>query len=306
VRANPLFPTLASAVALLLLLAPPGAGQEEDGLKIYISADMEGVVGAVTSAQLGPSGFEYQRFREFMTAEVNALIEGAMEGGATEVVVSDSHGNGQNLLLERLPQDLVVVRSWPRPLMMMQGIDESFDGAIFQGYHSSTTNPEGVRAHTMSSANLTAVRLNGTPMPEGGVNAAIAGHFGVPVILVTGDDATVEEVGGVVGNGMEGAVVKWSDSFHSARTLMPEAAYDLLRRKARDAVSRIDEFEPYRLETPIRLEVSFKNYLPSQVASYLAVIDRVDAHTIGFTGRDMVEVSRFLEFLLTYRADLSP
>lgn len=292
---------------LALLLAGPTAAQEgEDGLKIYISADMEGVVGAVTSAQLGPGGFEYQRFREFMTAEVNALIDGAMEAGATEIVVSDSHGNGQNLLLERLPRDLVVIRSWPRPLMMMEGIGESFDGAIFQGYHSSTTNPEGVRAHTMSSANLTAIRLNGTPMPEGGINAAIAGHFGVPVILVTGDDAAVEEVQEVVGNGMEGAVVKWNRSFHSARTLMPEAAYDLLRRKARDAVSRIDDFEPYRLKTPVRLEVSYKNYLPSQVASYLSVVDRVDSHTVGFTGRDMVEVSKFLEFLTTYRADLSP
>ena len=118
-------------------------------LKIYISADMEGVVGVVTNEQLGPTGFEYQRFREFMTQEVNAAIEGALAGGATQIVVSDSHGNGQNLLIEKLPRDVLLVRSWPRPLMMMQGIDASFAGAVFIGYHAGTTNMEGVRAHTI-------------------------------------------------------------------------------------------------------------------------------------------------------------
>src|SRR5687767_6142255 len=111
-------------------------------MKIYISADMEGVVGVVTNEQLGPQGFEYQRFREFMTQEVNAAIEAAFEAGATEIVVSDSHGNGQNLLIEKLPKNILLVRSWPRPLMMMQGIDETFAGAIFLGYHTGTTNPE--------------------------------------------------------------------------------------------------------------------------------------------------------------------
>lgn len=295
-------------VPLLLASLPhPGTGQEaEAGPKIYISSDMEGVVGAVTGGQLGPGGFEYGRFREFMTAELNAIIDGALEAGASAIVVSDSHGNGQNLLLERLPDDVVVVRSWPRPLMMMQGVDESFDGAILHGYHAGTNNPEGVRAHTMSSGNLTAIRLNGTAMTEGSINAAIAGHFGVPVILVTGDDAAVEEVRRVVDNGMVGAVVKWSHSFHSATTMTPEAAYRLLREKAREAVARVDDFDVYRLEAPIHLEVSYKNYLPSQVASYLPSIDRVDAHTVGYTGADMVEISKLIEFLLTYRADLSP
>ncbi|MCA1602075.1 MAG: M55 family metallopeptidase, partial [Acidobacteria bacterium] len=132
---------------------------QERKLKIYISADMEGVVGAVTNEQLGPQGFEYARFREFMTQEVNAAIEAAFEAGATEVVVSDSHGNGQNLLIEKLPKNILLVRSWPRPLMMMQGIDESFAGVIFLGYHTGTTNPQGVRAHTISSARLADVRL---------------------------------------------------------------------------------------------------------------------------------------------------
>ncbi|MGD2068673.1 MAG: M55 family metallopeptidase, partial [Gemmatimonadota bacterium] len=185
----------AAAFAALALLAgasgPLDAQQRE--LAVYISADMEGVTGVVTSEQLGPGGFEYALFRELLTEEVLTAIDAAREMGATRIVVSDSHGNGQNLLIDRLPEDVPVIRSWPRPLMMMEGVQDGFDAALFVGYHASTTNPRGVRAHTMSSANLTAVRLNGTPMSEAGVNAAIAGHFGVPVVMISGDDAIVEE-----------------------------------------------------------------------------------------------------------------
>src|SRR5688572_1807173 len=151
---------------LLLILAVPAAEGQVKKMKIYISADMEGVLGAVSGEQLSPAGFEYQRFREFMTQEVNAAIEAAFAAGATEILVSDSHGNAQNLLIEKLPKNVMIVRGFPRPLMMMQGIDETFDGVIFIGYHSSTTNPQGVRAHTISSARLADVRLNNISMPE--------------------------------------------------------------------------------------------------------------------------------------------
>ncbi len=294
---------VAISILSALLVASPGRSQE--GLKVYISADMEGVVGAVTGDQLGPTGFEYGRFREFMTNEVLAAIEAAREMGATEILVSDSHGNGENLLIERLPADIQLVRSWPRPLMMMEGIDESFDAAIFLGYHSSTTNTRGVRAHTMSSANLTAVRLNGIEMLEAGINAAIAGDFGVPVVMISGDDAVVDEARAVIGD-MEGAVVKWALGFHSARTIMPEAAYDLIREKTRAALARLDDFQPYVLEGPIELEVSFKNYMPAELMSYLPIVERVDAHTIRFVGRDMIEISKFLEFTTSYAVNITP
>src|SRR5438093_2752070 len=139
---------LSLRLVLALGLAAPLAAQRP--VKVYISADMEGVTGVVTADQLGPTGFEYARFREYMTSEVLAAIEGARAAGATEFVVSDSHGNGEDLLIERFPKDVQIVRSWPRPLAMMQGIDASFDAVLFVGYHASTTNPEGVRAHTMS------------------------------------------------------------------------------------------------------------------------------------------------------------
>ena len=240
-----------------------------------------------------------------MTDEVNTAIEAAFAAGATEVVVGDSHGNGENLLLEKLPDTVTVVRSWPRPLSMMEGIDASFDGAIFLGYHTSTTNTEGVRAHTLSSARLTAVRLNGVPMAEAGINAAIAGHFGVPIIMVSGDDAVVAETQALLGD-VEGAVVKWALGFHSARTLMPEAANRVIREKVTAAMGRIREFKPYRLAGPVQLDVSFKNYRPVEVLGYLSVVERIDAHTIRFMGEDMVEVSKFLSFILNYSPDLAP
>jgi len=291
------------AAAISCLAATPVTAQE--GLKVYISADMEGLVGTVTGDQLGPSGFEYQRFREIMTAEVNTAIEAARAAGATEFVVSDSHGNGENLLMDRLPQDIQLVRSWPRPLMMMEGIDETFDAAILIGYHASTSNARGVRAHTMSSANLAALKLNGLDMPEAGVSAAIAGMFGVPVIMLSGDDAIVEEASNLLGD-IEGAVVKWSLGFHSARTLMPEAAYAVIHEKVTAAFERLDDFRPYSLEGPVTLDITFKNYMPAEVMAYLPTVERVDSHTIRWVGADMREVSMFIEFATSYRADLTP
>lgn len=290
---------------LLLLIFVNTSKAQTRPLKIYISADMEGVVGVVSGEQLGPQGFEYARFREFMTNEVNAAIEGAVSAGATEIVVSDSHGNGQNLLIEKLRGDILLVRSWPRPLMMMQGIDETFAGAIFIGYHTGTTNMQGVRAHTMSSARLADVKLKGISVSEAGLNAAIAGHFNVPVIMISGDEAVVKETQALIGD-VEGAVVKWSSGFHSAKTLMPEASYSLIREKVKKAVGRIKDFKPYKLAAPIQLDVRFKNYRPSEVLSYLSIVERTDAHSIRFNGKDMIEVAKFLEFILYYEPGLEP
>ncbi len=274
-------------------------------MKIYISVDMEGVVGVVTIDQLTPTGFEYERFREFMTQEANAAIEAAFAAGATEIVVSDSHGNAENLLIEKLPKNVLLVRGFPRPLEMMQGIDETFDGVIFIGYHASTTNPAGVRAHSFSSAKLADVRINDVSVSEGAFNAAIAGHFNVPVIMASGDDAAVAELTAAVGN-IEGAVVKWNYGFHSAKTIMPEASYALIREKVKTAMARIKDFKPYKIKSPVQLDVRFKNYRPSEVLSYLSIVKRTDAHSIRFIGKDMIEVSKFLEFITTYEPGLEP
>ena len=294
--------SLARALGLaLLLVAAPASAQ----LKVYISADMEGIAGVVSGEQLGPQGFEYQRFREFMTNEVLAAIEGARAGGATEILVGDSHGNGQNLLIEKFPKDIQIVRSWPRPLVMMEGIDSTFAAVLFVGYHTGTTNSEGVRAHTMSSATLADVRLNGVSVPEAGLNAAIAGHFGVPVALITGDEAVVKEARALLGD-VEGAVVKWPYGFHSARTMTPEASCELIREKAKSAVARARGRKPWVLTKPVTLELRFKNYRPAELLAYLPIVERVDAHAIRFRGKDMVEVAKFIEFVLNFEPGLSP
>lgn len=281
------------------------ANAQAKKMKIYISVDMEGVVGVVSADQLTPTGFEYERFRQIMTQETNAAIEAAFAAGATDVTVSDSHGNAENLLIEKLPKNVLLVRGFPRPLEMMQGIDETYDGAIFIGYHASTNNVQGVRAHTFSSARLAEVRLNDTTMSEGSFNAAIAGHFNVPVIMVSGDDAAVKEVSSAVGD-IEGAVVKWNYGFHSALTVMPEVAYDLIGQKVRTAIGRIKSFKPYKLKTPLQLDVRFKNYRPAEVLSYLSIVERTDSHSIRFIGKDMIEVSKFMGFITTYEPGLEP
>jgi D-amino peptidase len=290
-------------VMLLLGLLTTTRGIAE--MKVYISADMEGVVGVVTGDHLGPAGFEYQRAREFMTQEVVTAIEAARRAGATEILVSDSHGNGENIMLEKLPKDVQLVRGWPRPLMMMQGLDETFDAALLIGYHASTSNKEGVRAHTISSGRLTDIRLNGVSVPEAAICAAIAGHFDVPAVMISGDNVIIDEARGLIGD-IEGAVTKWAYSFHSARTLTPEAAYEVIDEAVGRALGRLSEFEPYKVKTPVELEIRFKNYRPPQLLEYLPIVERIDSHSIRFSARDMIQASKFIEFVTSYSPSLEP
>jgi D-amino peptidase len=275
------------------------------GLKIYISVDMEGIAGVVTADQLLPTGFEYERFRRFMTDEAVAAVRGAKAAGATEVVVSDSHANGESLLIELFPKDVRIVRSWPRHGAMMAGLDSSFGAALFVGYHASTTNPRGVRAHTISSAHFTRIALNGTAVTEAEFNAAYAGAMGVPVVFVSGDDAAIAEITAHLGN-MESVVTKTSLGFHSAETITPAAACEQIYQGALRAISHREQRRPYVIKTPIALEVSFKSYLPAEVLSYLRAVERIDAHSIRFVGRDMQEVSDFIDVLDNYSPDLAP
>lgn len=292
-------------IAAALLLAPTGGAHAQQRLKVFISADMEGVAGAVSPEQLGPSGFEYQRFREFMTAEVNAAIEGARAAGATDIVVGDSHGNMQNLLIDRLPADVTVIRGGGRPLGMIHGIDSTFHAIAFIGYHSATTNVEGVRAHTFSSARYTAVELNGQPLAESTFNAALAGHFGVSVIAISGDDAAVRELHQIVPNAA-GAVVKEAIGFHAAATRTPEAAQALIREAVRTGLDRRAEITPFSMAGPYQLEVTFKNYRASEILAYLPIVERPTAHSIRYSAATLPDIARFLAFIGTFTPDIDP
>jgi D-amino peptidase len=281
------------------------AGDSSKKLKVYISVDMEGIAGTVTADQLIPSGFEYERFRRFMTDETMAAVRAANEAGAGEIVVSDSHGNGENLLIEAFPKNVRIVRSWPRHGGMMAGLDSGFSAAIFVGYHASTTNPKGVRAHTFSSAHYARVTLNGNAVTEGEYNAAYAGAKGVPVIFVSGDDVAVAEIKSRLGD-IETVETKKSLGFHSAETLTPEVSCERIFTGVKAALSRLHDFKPYVIKTPVTLEITFKNYTPAELLSYLRSVQRVDSHTIRFVGKDMDEIDDFEEFVGNYNADLAP
>jgi D-amino peptidase len=274
-------------------------------LKVHVSVDMEGIAGVVSGDQLGPAEFEYERFREFMTKEAVAAVRAAQESGATEVVVADSHGNGQNLLIEQFPKEVRIVRSWPRPLGMMGGIDASFDAAIFIGYHASTDNPRGVRAHTFRSALFTHVGVDGRPITEGWMNAAIAGHFGVPVVMASGDDVAMAELRQQLGE-IETAEVKRSLGFHSAESMTPEASAELIGRKVKAALARRAGFKPLAAKGPLALEISFKHYLAAEVAGYLPGAERSDSHSVRFRVKDVVEASNLLTFLDNWDQELKP
>jgi len=266
--------------------------------KVFISVDMEGISGVVQPAQLGPDGFEYQRAREWMTGEVNAAIAGIRDAGPSEIVVADSHGNGQSLLIDKLPDDVRTVRGFPRPLEMMQGIDDSFAAAVFIGYHASEWTANAVRGHTISSARLLGVKLNGTEMSEGMYNAALAGQFGVPVAFVSGDRLAVAQLQQVA-PAAEGAIVKEPYGYHSALTVTPARGQAMIRDGLKRAMSKLASgaLTPYRLTTPVALEVGFKLTIDAERAAFVPGLTRSDAHSVKGSFRDMSEITRLLQVL---------
>jgi len=274
-------------------------------VKIYISADMEGVAGIVTDAQLGPDGFDWRHACDLYTNEVLAVIAELRDAGVDDITVSDSHGTGLNLRIDRMPPGVRLIQSWPRRLGMMEGIDASFDGAVLLGYHSGSHNPRGVRAHTMSSANLFELTLNGKLTCEAELSAYLAGHFGVPILMVSGDDAICQEVTATMPH-CEQAVVKQALSYHSADSLTPADAVDALRGATRRAVRRRSEIQPTVISGPVTMDITFKNHRPTELLGYLPNVEQLDAHRVRFVAKDILEASSFFEFALNYSPDLKP
>jgi D-amino peptidase len=281
---------------LVVLLCLPAVLSAQTPRKIFISVDMEGITGVVEPAQLGPEGFEYQRAREWMTAEVNAAIQGIRDAAPAEIVVCDSHGNGQSLLIDKLPEDVRIVRGFPRPLEMMQGLDNSFAAAMFIGYHGSEWTVDAVRGHTISSARLLGVRLNSAEVSEGIYNAALAGHFGVPIAFISGDRLAVTQLQKVVA-GVEGAIVKEPYGYHSAMTVTPARGQALIREGVKRAIAKLGSMQPYRVRAPIDLEVGFKLTLDAERASYVPGLVRSDAHNVKGTFPDMIQITRLLQVI---------
>jgi len=274
--------------AILFLIS--AALPQQTKLKVYISADMEGIGGVDTPVQTQPQGRDYEKFRRLMTLEVNAAIAGAFDAGASEVLVSDSHGDAQNIDIELLDKRARIVRAWPRPLMMMQGIDSSFDAVLFVGYHASEGSADAVLSHTFSGSE--AVSLNGKAVPEAGFNAAIAGDFGVPVVFLSGDQTIAEEAKRLLGP-IETAVVKQAIGYTSAITMHPELSQELIRDGVRRGIRRRKDIPPFKLAHPVRLEVTYKTTVIAEVASYLRGVERTAGNTITFNAQDMIEASKY-------------
>ena len=228
-------------------------------MKILIAADMEGITGVTTWDQVTPGHAEYVRFRKLMTQDVNAAIRGAFEAGADEVIVADGHWDGSNILIEELDPRARLNTGSPSPFSMMQGIDENVDGVIFVGYHARNGTPNAILDHTWSRKTVANVWLNDMLTGEYGLNGAVAGHFGAPVIMVSGDQTACAQVVDTLGD-METAVVKQATSRYAAECLPPQAAQEMIFMSATRAVTRLqdgDVPDPFVLDTPVHVMVEF-------------------------------------------------
>jgi D-amino peptidase len=242
--------------------------------KILIAADMEGISGVVHWDQVEPKHKEYERFRKLMTADVNAAVRGAYQGGASEVVVADGHNHGRNILIEELDTRVRLNSGSPSPFAMVQGVDAGPDGAMFIGYHARVGSQNAILDHTWSSSTVAGVWLNGQLVGEIGWNAAVCGHFGVPVLLVTGDQTACAEAAELLGE-IETVAVKQARGRMAAECLTPEVAQQQIQAASRRAVQRLvsgDAPPPLRLEPPITLQVE---WVTSDMADRAAIFPRV-------------------------------
>jgi D-amino peptidase len=242
-------------------------------MKVYVSTDMEGTAGIVDWAQCVGDGPEAAAGRELLLAEVNAAIDGALAGGATEIVVNDSHSVMRNLAPERLHGRATYISGSHKPLYMMEGLDPSFDAIFFVSYHGSMGGDPAVLSHTYNPRAVAEVRLNGQVVGESGVNALVAAHHGVPIVLVTGDQTACEETVAVVPR-VETAVVKKSITRFAAESLHPEVARDLIRAAATRAVELADRPAP-DIAVPSTLEVTWRTADMAEMATWIRGVERV-------------------------------
>jgi len=271
-----------------------GTGKAQKGLKVFISVDMEGISGVIHWEDVSRTGKDYSLFRKLMTQETNAAIEGALKAGATEILVRDSHGSARNILPDLLHHEAVLIRDWSGgPLGMMEGIDETFDAVIFIGYHARANTPNAVLDHTMTGA-IYDVVLNGKKMPEAGINAFIAGNFGVPIALIAGDLAVCKQAKELFGN-VETVAVKEGVG-NAAKMLHPKKAQDLIRKKTTEALKKLKDFKPFKLNPPYKMEVTYKAEERAEDASWIPGAKRSGNTSVSFTSNDFMEVLKFFMF----------
>lgn len=273
-------------------------------MKVLISADMEGTCGVTSWVQVMPpeyggepsSTVEYERARLRLTREVNAAVEGALAAGAEEVIVNESHDGMRNLIAEELHPRVRFITGNDKPLGMVQGIAEEGVGALFYtGYHAKAGTPNAPLAHTWTGY-VNDVRIDGRSTGEFGINALVAGHFGVPVTLVTGDDKAVAQVRELLGEQVVGVAVKEGYSTYSAIHLHPTRAQELIRQGAEEAMRRVANARPWRPGPGFRVEVDFDHQARADQCVYIPGVERAGERTVAYSPADG------LEFAHTFRA----
>ena len=264
-------------------------------MRVFISVDMEGVAGVAHEDQTDPvdprHAAEYERARRLMTGEANAAVEGALAGGATRVVVSDSHWLMRNIAADELHPAAELVSGGPRRLSMLEGIEQGFDAVMFVGYHGMAGTRDAVIDHTYTNR-IQRVRLNGREVGELGLNAALAGSFGVPVVLVSGDQSLAAEARALLGDGIEAVVVKQAVSRFAAISVAPAKARELIAQGAAAALKRPARVAPLVLPSPITLDVEFSHAHMADMAELLPTSTRTDGRAVRFVHTDCREVFR--------------
>jgi D-amino peptidase len=284
------------AVAVLVLagIASPVSAQAR---KVYVSVDMEGISGVNGNDQTSAGQPEYARARKLMAEDANAAIRGAFAGGATEIVVNDSHGSQRNLLPEDLdPRVRLISHSFKRH-GMMEGLDESFDAVLFVGYHAKADAPRGLFAHTGSGV-VRDLQVNGVSVGEGGMNAAMAAWYGVAVALVTGDDAAVEEVKAIA-PGIRTVAVKRAINTRAVELLPLAEARRQIEEGARQAVAGAKKPAPVRTG-PYKVTMQFRDVTIPEVASAFREMERSAPDAVSFSRDAMPDAYRLIRVLYRY------
>ncbi|MBW4023001.1 MAG: M55 family metallopeptidase [Proteobacteria bacterium] len=261
-------------------------------MKIFISADIEGVAGVVLPVQGEPGNVEYEHARRLMTEEVNAAIEGAFAGGAVEVLVNDSHGPMTNLVPDLLDPRAELIRGNIKPGGMFAGLDDTYSGAMCLGYHAAAAE-HGVLAHTTSSNAFSAIRLNGMAASEAMFYGAYAGAMGVPVILLSGDDVTERSCGGLF-PGAEFVRVKVAFGQRAARALSPHTARTRIREGAERAVRAAGTIKPYRIAEPCDVVFDLTSVTLADVCATIPSSIRYAPTTVGFKAENILDAIRWM------------
>jgi len=282
-------------IFLLLILTSSSFAQTRQ-MKFFISVDMEGIGGIGTSAMTSTGGKDYETGRKLMTNEVNAVVSAILESGPATIVVNDSHGDMQNLLHTQLDPRVEYIQSNIKPLGMVQGLDATFDGVIFIGYHAMAGTENGFLAHTGSSV-VKGLWLNGVEVGEGGLNTYFASALGVPVILASGDRTFTEEIKKLTTT--RTVITKEAIGASAAKLIHPDVVIKELQVQTKAALKDIKKAKPLTQE-PIEFKLKVDMPTRADVAMSIPGMKRVDGYTVSYQAKNMEEAYKLIRVIYKY------